>query len=99
MFEVLAALQNILQSTLRVTLNTTKYAILAPQLHIVQVPATFLRAEFNQYVALRDIPICSNGIVLLGIPIGDREYVRTNLETRLAEINDMGPRVLQLCNS
>ncbi len=62
-------------------------------------PTPFLEDDLNQYPALRYIPICTNGIVLLGIPFCDCEYVRTNLDTHLAKINDMGPRVLQLCNS
>jgi hypothetical protein len=100
-FEVLHHLQQILDSTLWVNLNFSKCAIFAPQLHSVsdRDRTTLLQADLNRYPALHNIPICTDGIVLLGIPIGDCAYVRTNLATHLATIQDMGPRVLQLCNS
>ncbi len=36
----------------------------------VNARAIFLQEDFDKYPARHDIPICTNGIVQMGIPVG-----------------------------
>ena len=65
-------------------LNMQKSSLLALQMHTVIDPTSTLEPLYVQLPELRNIPVVTQGTVVVGVPIGTNDYIRDTVQQTLA---------------
>ena len=66
-------------------LNMQKSSLLALQMHTVIDPTSTLEPLYVELPELRNIPVVTKGTVIVGVPIGTKEYICDTVQQNLAE--------------
>jgi hypothetical protein len=87
-----------LEATLNVTVNIQKSAICPFQLHD-QHDHGMLDPLLDKYPTLKPVPICTEGLIYLGAPIGYPNFISKFLDDKIGLLRAQASKVLQLRNA